>query len=228
MKNIAQALIQLRESIHAAEQRFGRRPGSVSLLAVSKTRPAADLLAAAQAGQRAFGENYVQEALGKIDACADRGLSWHLIGPLQSNKARDVATRFDWVHTVDRPKIAVRLNELRPLHMAPLNVCIQVNIDDETSKSGIAPDALPALAATVAELPHLRLRGLMAMPALRSGTDAQRAPFARLRGLHEQLLRDHPDLDTLSMGTTADMAAAIAEGATIVRIGTALFGARAR
>ncbi|HEY8567822.1 YggS family pyridoxal phosphate-dependent enzyme [Microbulbifer sp.] len=209
--------------------RFCERPAdAVTLLAVSKTRPAADLRAAYAAGQRHFGENYLQEALDKQAELTDLDIVWHFIGPLQSNKTRDVAAHFDWLHTVDRLKVARRLSEQRPADMPPLNICLQVNIDAEESKSGVAPEELPALAAAVAGLPNLRLRGLMAIPAPRGASEDQRIPFRQLATLLEALKTQLPEqpLDTLSMGMSGDMEAAIFSGATIVRIGTDIFGAR--
>ncbi|WP_444943335.1 YggS family pyridoxal phosphate-dependent enzyme [Microbulbifer sp. ZKSA006] len=205
-----------------------RNPAEITLLAVSKTRPAEDLRSAFAAGQRHFGENYLQEALEKQDALSDLDIHWHFIGPLQSNKSRAVAERFHWMHTVDRLKIAQRLSAQRPAHIAPLNICLQVNIDGEQSKSGIAPQDLAALAAEVVRLPGLRLRGLMAIPAAREGAVEQREPFTRLAALLQGLRKQLPQqtLDTLSMGMSGDMEAAIACGATIVRIGTDIFGAR--
>lgn len=201
---------------------------SVTLLAVSKTFGADAVRQAHAAGQRAFGENYVQEALDKIAALADLRpqLEWHLIGPLQSNKTRVVAEAFDWVHTVDRLKVAQRLSQQRPASMPPLNVCLQVNVSGEASKSGVAPAELPALAAEVARLPGLRLRGLMSIPEPVEGFEAQRRPHRELRGLWQSLRDDGLALDTLSMGMSADVEAAIMEGATIVRVGSAIFGAR--
>ncbi len=226
MINLTENFRKIQDLLAGAEQAAGRPPGSVRLLAVSKTKPAKAILEAARAGQREFGENFVQEALGKMDELGDAELTWHFIGHLQSNKTRAVAERFDWVHTVDRYKIARRLSEQRSPHAPPLNVCLQVNVDDETTKSGLAPDAVRDLARRVAELPRLKLRGLMCIPQPRDDTEGQRLPFARLRELKEQLEEHGLELDTLSMGMTADYAAAIAEGATIVRIGTALFGPR--
>lgn len=229
--SITENLDSVRERIVTSCAACGRDPASVTLLAVSKTRPAEDLRAAFAAGQRDFGENYLQEALEKQAQLADlagRGLYWHFIGPLQSNKTRAVAEQFAWVHCVERLKIAQRLSAQRPADMPPLNVCLQVNIDREPSKSGIAPGELPALAAAVAELPNLRLRGLMAIPAPREGAAEQRRPFARLAELLEALRAQLPDqpLDTLSMGMSGDMEAAIAAGSTLVRIGTDIFGER--
>jgi pyridoxal phosphate enzyme (YggS family) len=202
----------------------------VQLLAVSKTFPAQAVLEAIAAGQHAFGENYLQEALDKIVAVSaarpEAAIEWHFIGPIQSNKTRPIAASFDWVHTVERLKIAQRLSEQRPGGMAPLNICLQVNISGEASKSGVAPGELPALARAVALLPNLRLRGLMAIPEPQADPARQRAPFALLRALAEQLRGAGLALDTLSMGMSADLQAAIAEGATMVRVGSAIFGAR--
>lgn len=198
----------------------------MTLLAVSKNKPARAILAAAEAGQRHFGENFVQEALDKMDEARRDDLVWHFIGHLQSNKTRQVAERFQWVHTVDRLKIARRLSAQRSPHAAPLNVCLQVNIDAEASKAGLAAADVAALATEVASLERLKLRGLMCIPRERSDPDEQREPFARLRDLLETLNESGLELDTLSMGMSADFPAAISEGATIVRIGTALFGPR--
>jgi hypothetical protein len=200
----------------------------VNLLAVSKTCPGVSVRAAFDVGQRDFGENYVQEALAKIAELADlrADLRWHLIGPLQSNKAREVAMNFDWVHAVDRMKLAQRLSDLRPAHLPPLQVCLQVNISGEASKSGVAPEAALALAREVAGLPRLKLRGLMAIPEAAGDLAAQRAPHRALRRLLEAMNAEGLGLDTLSMGMSADLEAAIAEGATWVRIGTAIFGTR--
>jgi pyridoxal phosphate enzyme (YggS family) len=229
MASIEAKLQEVRHRIAEACARAQRPVQSVTLLAVGKTFGADAVRAAHSAGQRAFGENYVQEALAKIDALADlRGeIEWHLIGPLQSNKTREVAERFDWVHGVDRLKIAQRLSEQRPVPSTPLSVCLQVNVSGEASKRGVAPSEVPALAAAVAALPRLRLRGLMSIPAPVDGFEAQRAPHRRLRELLEDLNRRGLALDTLSMGMSADLEAAIAEGATIVRVGSALFGGRA-
>lgn len=201
----------------------------MQLLAVSKTFGPEAVLEAVAAGQRAFGENYLQEALDKIGAVQRAGapaLDWHFIGPIQSNKTRPIAEHFSWVHTVEREKIAQRLSEQRPAGMAPLNICLQVNISGEASKSGVTPDEVAALAHKVAALPNLRLRGLMAIPEPAGEFAQQRAPFARLRALYEQLRADGLALDTLSMGMSADLRAAVFEGATIVRVGSAIFGAR--
>ncbi len=223
---IAKNIAKLRERIRIASQICGRDPESVCLLAVSKTKPAEAIRAAAEAGITDVGENYLQEALDKINALADLSLTWHFIGPLQSNKTRQVAENFHWVHSVDRLKIARRLSEQRPESLPPLQVCLQVNVSGEASKSGVTPAELPELAAAVAALPRLRLRGLMAIPAAAEGEAAQRAPFAALRQALESLADRHQGLDTLSMGMSGDLEAAIAEGATVVRIGTGIFGPR--
>jgi len=223
---IAQRLVTVREQIKAAEQQYGRKPGSVQLLAVSKTRPIEDLLEAQHAGQTAFGENYLQDALPKIATLTDPKPEWHFIGPIQSNKTREIAEHFDWVHSIDRLKIAHRLNEQRPENMPPLSVCLQVNIDNEPSKSGVLPDEVLSLATEIQCLPKLKLRGLMAIPFATTDFERQRLAFRRLRELYEQLQQQDISLDTLSMGMTNDLEAAIAEGSTMVRIGTAIFGER--
>ena len=228
MTTLEQRLIEVRQRVTRACVVAGRDPADVSLLAVSKQQPAQAVRQALQAGQCAFGENYVQEALDKMAALADlRGLiQWHLIGPLQSNKTRAVAEAFDWVHSVDRLKIAQRLSDQRPAGLPPLNVCLQVNTSREDSKSGAQPDEVPQLAAAVAALPQLRLRGLMAIPEPAQGLQAQQAPHRALRLLQEALRRQGLVLDTLSMGMSDDLEAAIAEGSTMVRVGTAIFGPR--
>jgi len=220
-KGIPARLAALHQRMAAACARAGRPPGAVTLLAVGKAQPAAALAAAAAAGQRDFAENYAQEALAKIAALPRADLRWHFIGPLQANKTADVAQHFDWVHGVDREKIARRLAEQRGVSLPPLNVCVQVNISGEASKSGVAPGDAAALCRVVAALPRLRLRGLMAIPAPGAGRDAYRA----LRELYESLRREF-ELDTLSAGMSDDFEAAIAEGSTMIRIGTALFGPR--
>jgi pyridoxal phosphate enzyme (YggS family) len=204
----------------------GRDPNAVKLLAVSKKQPAAAVLAAAEAGQRDFGENFVQEGLQKITDVARNDLVWHFIGHLQSNKSRAVAENFDWVHTLDRLKIARRLSHDRPADLGDLNVCLQVNIDNEPAKSGVSAEELPELAQQIIELPRLRLRGLMCLPAVRESFAEQREPFARLRDLNESLAANGIATDTLSMGMSGDYRAAIFEGSTMVRIGTAIFGER--
>jgi hypothetical protein len=213
----------------AAACRLAGRPAqSVTLLVVSKTFGSALVREAYACGERQFGENYVQEALDKIAALHDlrAELSWHLIGPLQSNKTRVVAEAFDWVHSVDRLKIAQRLSAQRPAYLPPLQVCLQVNISGEASKSGVKPEELPALAHAVAALPRLRLRGLMAIPEAAGTLEEQRRPHRALRELSEQLKSQGLAMDTLSMGMSADLEAAILEGATLVRVGSAIFGAR--
>jgi pyridoxal phosphate enzyme (YggS family) len=210
-------------AIAAAARAAGRDPAAVDLLAVSKTFPATAVREAYAAGQRAFGENYVQEAVEKMAELADLPIEWHFIGPIQSNKTRSIAEHFAWVHGVDRPKVAARLSEQRPAGLPPLNICLQVNISGEDSKSGVRPGEVEALALAIAGLPNLRLRGLMAIPA--SG-ETERAPFARMRELQQQLNAHGLRLDTLSMGMSHDFAAAIHEGATLVRVGTAIFGQR--
>jgi len=212
--------------IAACERRYGRGAGSVRLVAVSKTKPAADIAALAALGQRQFGENYVQEAARKIAELRELALEWHFIGPIQSNKTRIIASEFDWVHTLTREKIARRLNDQRPDDRQALNVCIQINESGEATKSGVSAAQLAELAEAVAEMPRLRLRGVMALPALTADLASQREAFRHVRMLAAELARKLPDLDTMSLGTTQDLEAAIAEGATIVRVGTALFGAR--
>jgi len=219
-------LREIRDLLAAAAVEAGRSPGDVHLLAVSKKQPLEKIIEAANAGQRDFGENLVQEGIEKVTKLAQRGLCWHFIGHLQSNKTRLVAEHFDWVHSVDKLKTAKRLSEQRPESLGDLNVCIQVNIDEEASKSGAAPAEVGALARAVARLPRLKLRGLMCLPAIRDSFEAQRVPFARTRELAEALARDGLVMDTLSMGMSDDFRAAIMEGATIVRIGTAVFGPR--
>jgi PLP dependent protein len=228
MMSISDNLQAIRHRIADAARACDRDPADILLLAVSKTKPDADIIAAHAAGQTAFGENYVQEGCDKAQRLGEAGLAldWHFIGPLQSNKTRQVATWFDWVHSVDREKIAARLSEQRDPHRPPLNLCIQVNVSGETSKSGVAPDEVAALADAIAVLPRLALRGLMAIPEPTDDVALQRRRFAHLRQLKDDLNARGHRLDTLSMGMSQDLEAAIAEGATIVRIGTALFGAR--
>ncbi len=223
---IAENLLAINNRIRTAEQDFGREPGSVSLLAVSKFHPLEAISAAMQAGQWAFGENYAQEMAIKAQALSDQPLEWHFIGPLQSNKTRQIAAMARWVHSVDSVRIARRLSEQKPAELPPINICLQVNISDEASKSGVKAAEVPAVAAQLLELPGVRLRGLMAIPAPQENLQRQRAVFAQVRALQENLNARGFSLDTLSMGMTDDMQAAIAEGATIVRIGTAIFGAR--
>lgn len=223
MSTIAKNIAKVRARIREAAQASGRDSSTIGLLAVSKTKPADAIREAHAEGVADFGENYLQEALAKQAELTDLPLTWHFIGPIQSNKTKPIAEHFHWVHSVDRLKIAERLSAQRPTHLAPLNICLQVNVSGETSKSGCAPEDLPALAKAVAGLPNLRLRGLMAIPEPTDDVAAQHAAFARLC----QLMTDLDlALDTLSMGMSHDLEAAIAEGATWVRIGTALFGAR--
>ncbi len=230
MSTIEQNLQAVRDSIAQAALEAQRAPGDVTLLAVSKTFGADAVLAAMRAGQMAFGENYLQEALDKIAAVGlalpQGAPAWHFIGPIQSNKTRPIAEHFDWVHTVEREKIAARLSEQRPAGLPDLNICLQVNISGEASKSGVTPADLPALARAVAQLPRLRLRGLMAIPEPETDVTLQRLAFAQLRTLYEQLQADGLALDTLSMGMSADLRAAVLESATIVRVGSAIFGSR--
>ena len=229
MTTISANLQAVLARIDAAARQFGRDPHDVVLLAVSKTWPANCVRDAVTAGQRAFGENYVQEGVDKIaelHKLRELGLQWHFIGPLQSNKTRVVAEHFDWVHSLDRLKIAERLAEQRPDSLPPLSVCLQVNVSDEQTKSGVSLTDAPVLAHQIARLPYLKLRGLMAIPAPSDDFSAQRLPFRRLRELYEQLRAEGLPLDTLSMGMSHDLEAAIAEGATLVRVGTAIFGER--
>jgi len=226
MTTIASNLQAVRDAIAAAAAAAGRKASEVKLLAVSKAFPPDALREAYHAGQRCFAESYVQEALDKITALRDLAIEWHYIGPIQSNKTRAIAENFIWVHSVDRLKIAERLSEQRPAHLPPLQICLQVNISLEASKSGIVPGEAGALARAVAKLPNLKLRGLMTVPAPSEDFAVQRLPFAQLRKLRDQLNQQGLQLDTLSMGMSHDFAAAIAEGATMVRIGTAIFGDR--
>jgi len=229
MNDIAHNLAQVRDKISAAATRCGRASEEVTLLAVSKTKPASAVAEAIAAGQHAFGENYVQEGVDKIHHFQQQGISglqWHFIGPLQSNKSRLVAENFDWCHTVDRLRIASRLSEQRPANLPPLNVLIQINISDEQSKSGIALTELDALAAQVAELPGICLRGLMAIPAPQADYEGQFAVARQMAVAFDALKARYPTVDTLSLGMSDDMDAAIAAGSTMVRIGTAIFGAR--
>ena len=226
MATIGDNLQAVRDRIAAAARACGREPSQVQLLAVSKTFGSDAVAAAHACGQRAFGENYVQEALDKIDASRALDLEWHFIGPIQSNKTRPIAENFAWVHSVDRAKIAERLAAARPRELPPLNVCIEVNVGDESSKSGVAPADAGKLAQTIAKLPALKLRGLMTIPPPAGDPATQRRFFASLRMLANDLTGAGFAIDTLSMGMSADLEAAIAEGATIVRVGTAIFGER--
>jgi len=215
-----------RQRIAEACRAAGRPEGSVRLLAVSKRKPDSAVRELHALGQRAYGENYVDEGVEKIEALTDLDLEWHYIGPIQSNKTKHIAAHFDWVESIDRAKIVRRLDEQRPDDLPPLNVLIQVNLDGESQKAGCTPDEIAELADRVAGCEHLKLRGLMAIPAPREDETEQRAVFAKLRGLFEQLRQKHPAVDTISAGMTADLEAAIAEGSTMVRVGTALFGPR--
>ena len=226
MIRVTENLRKIRDLLAKSAVEAHRDPGTIKLLAVSKKQPVDKILEAARAGQRDFGENFVQEGLEKIAMTASDDLVWHFIGHLQTNKTRVVAEHFDWIHTIDRQKTAERLSRQRPPEKLPLNICLQVNVDNDPAKSGISPDALPALAQAVQELPNLRLRGLMCVPVVRTSFDEQREPFAKLRELAESLTTNGIAMDTLSMGMSADYEAAIAEGATMVRIGTAVFGPR--
>ncbi len=226
MSIIAEKVSEVRQEISRCEQLAVREPGSVTLLAVSKTRKSDELREAYAAGQRLFGENYLQEAQQKMQELSDLPLEWHFIGPIQSNKTRPIAEAFDWVHSVDRFKIAQRLSEQRPADRGDLNICLQVNISDEANKAGCSEAETSVLAEQIAALPHLRLRGLMAIPEATDDPATQRQAFARMRALFEQVRERVPTLDTLSMGMSGDLEAAITEGSTMVRIGTALFGPR--
>lgn len=225
MTSIAKRIEHVQQKIHQTERQAHRPKGSVRLLAVSKTKPVSDLIQAYQWGLRDFAESYVQEALDKQQALAQFDICWHFIGPIQSNKTRAIAEHFSWVHSVDRLKIAQRLNQQRPSWMAPLNICLQINISGESSKSGLAVEEVGSFIAAIAEFPQLQLRGLMTIPAPAVGLEQQRIPFRQLHALWIKL--DTIPLDTLSMGMSNDLQAAIQEGTTMLRIGTALFGSRA-
>lgn len=226
MSNLEHNIAKLFDRIATATEKSRRDPESVLLLAVSKTHPADEIRIACQLGLSHFGENYLQDALPKIEQLKDLDICWHFIGALQSNKTRTIAEHFEWVHTIDRLKIAQRLNDQRPKEKAALNCCIQVNIDNEESKSGVAESKVEMLAKQLIELPNLRLRGLMAIPAAKEDDDKRRQSFAKMTRLLRQLQPIAPHLDTLSMGMSKDLEIAIEEGATIIRIGTALFGPR--
>ncbi|MDH3303899.1 MAG: YggS family pyridoxal phosphate-dependent enzyme [Gammaproteobacteria bacterium] len=226
MIRVTENLRKIRNLLAISAVEAERDPDTVKLLAVTKKQPLDRILAAASLGQQDFGENTVQEALDKIRATAASGLTWHFIGHLQSNKTRAVAENFDWVHSIDKLKVAKRLSQQRPAALPPLNACLQVNIDDEPGKSGVSIDELPGIAAACMDLPQFRLRGLMCLPRIRHEFEEQRRPFARLRQLADTLRDMGIDTDTLSMGMSDDYRAAIFEGATIVRIGTAIFGER--
>lgn len=226
MTTVASNLQTVKDRIARVAQSIGRQSDEITLLAASKTNPADALREAWVAGQTIFGENYLQEALAKMPALVDLPIEWHFIGPIQSNKTRRIAENFAWVHSVDRAKVADRLSKDRPESLPPLQICLQVNVSGEDSKSGVEPGELAALAAHVVNLPHLKLRGLMAVPELTTATALQRSQFHLLRELFEQLKQDGYELDTLSMGMSEDMDIALAEGATMVRVGTAIFGPR--
>ncbi len=223
---LQERLEKVRSQIHIAENNHGRLADSVLLLAVSKTRTADELISAYENHQRHFGENYLQEALNKQDLLKDYNIFWHFIGPIQSNKTRAIANRFSWVHSVDRIKIARRLSEQRDTELPALNICIQVNIDSQPTKAGVSVDELPELASAITDLPNLQLRGLMAIPATETTFENQRMPFRMLKKAQQTLEGNGYKSDTLSMGMSGDLEAAIAEGSTIVRIGTAIFGPR--
>ena len=226
-KDLIDRYQRLTERLRQAESHYGRAEGSVCLIAVSKTYPADHVRTVAAQGQRDFGENQIQDAMTKIPVLEDLGCSWHFIGPIQSNKCRDIAFHFDWVHSIDRAKIAKRLSDLHPADANPINIFIQVNLQNEATKSGVLPEELGALVDDVKNLPDLSLRGLMAIPAPEILFDRQRVTFAKLRELLQATNREHQtNMDCLSMGMTDDLEAAVAEGATHVRVGTAIFGPR--
>lgn len=226
MNNIEKNLAEVQHRIEQAVTQFQRQSQGITLLAVSKTKPVSDIESAYHYGQRHFGENYLQEAELKIAALKDKNITWHYIGPIQSNKTNKISALFDWVHSVDRYKIARRLSEHRPADKPPLNILLQVNIDEEPGKSGIHLDEILPLAQQVSSLANIKLRGLMAIPAIQSDFQLQRIPFAKMHQALINLQKHYPDCDTLSMGMSGDIKAAIAEGSTLVRIGTAIFGAR--
>ncbi|PHR64472.1 YggS family pyridoxal phosphate-dependent enzyme [Pseudidiomarina marina] len=226
MNSIAERIKEVRNEIARVCEQYQRKQNSVKLIAVSKTKPAADIASAYHAGQRDFGENYVQEAIAKIMQLSEYDITWHFIGPIQSNKTRDIAEHFAWVHSVDRAKIARRLAQQRPAEMPPLNVLIQVNIDDDQAKSGVAPEEVAELAAVINDLPQIQLRGLMTIPAVQSEPSASASSFAAMQRLFLELQSQYKQVDTLSMGMSADWPYAVAAGATMIRIGTAVFGAR--
>ncbi|RZQ57279.1 YggS family pyridoxal phosphate-dependent enzyme [Pseudidiomarina tainanensis] len=228
MNSIAERIKEVRNEIARVCEQHEIVPNRVKLIAVSKTKPASDIVSAYAAGHHDFGENYVQEAIAKIMQLSEYDITWHFIGPIQSNKTRDIAENFAWVHSVDRVKIARRLAEQRPAHLPPLNVLIQVNIDDEQSKAGVAPSEINELAATISNFPQLQLRGLMTIPAAQSNPSDSGASFAAMQRLFLDLQSQYKQVDTLSMGMSGDWPYAIAAGATMIRIGTAIFGARAQ
>ena len=229
MANIEINTTSVKRRLQQAARDAGRNPEDILLLAVSKTRTSAQVRLAVDSGLSSFGENYLQEAVEKIDQLTDLSISWHFIGPLQSNKTRQVAEHFDWIHTVDRLKIAQRLSNQRPADRAPLNICLQINIDNETTKAGLSPDQALIATKNILDLPNIKLRGLMAIPAVRQGQQAQQKPFSKLQQLMDEinrLLDKSEKLDTLSMGMSGDLEAAIFENATIIRVGTDIFGPR--
>ena len=227
MSSINARLQQIHERMRQAAEQAHRNADDISLLAVSKTRPASDIQQAFDAGQRLFGENYLQEALPKIEALKSISAEWHFIGRIQSNKTRPIAENFDWVHSIDNVKHAQRLNDQRPDNLLPLNICLQVNVDSEQTKGGFAPSELAETIRHIKDMPRINLRGLMVIPAPEDDLEAQRKPFRQLRLLRDQHATEQHPLETLSMGMSDDLEAAIMEGATIVRIGTAIFGPRA-
>lgn len=226
MPDISANLQAIQTDINRLEKQYERTPGSVRLLAVSKTKPLEDVEAAIKAGQSDFGENYLDDAIIKVEATHETSCVWHFIGHIQSNKTKTIAENFHWVHTLDREKIALRLSKQRPSNMPALNCCIQLNIDNEAAKSGVAEDELATLINNIKDLPGLNIRGLMVIPSVRESLEEQREIFAKVRAIYIKMKENNPKFDTLSMGMSADMEAAIAEGATIVRIGTAIFGRR--
>lgn len=227
MLKIVENLHNIKERIANAETQYGRELGSVKLVGVTKKQPMGKLKTAADEGLKDFGENHLQEALAKLSRLKQYGIQWHFLGPIQSNKTQAIAQYFQWVHSIDRAKIALRLSEQMPESVTgPLNILIQVNVDDEDNKAGVAFEELPMVLQFISELPKLRMRGLMAIPAIRREFDEQRKPFSRLREAYEKLKLDYPTMDTLSMGMSHDFEAAIAEGSTMVRIGAAIFGER--
>lgn len=227
MNSIAERIKEVRNEIARICDQHQREQNSMKLIAVSKTKPAADIASAYHAGQRDFGENYVQEAIAKIMQLSEYDITWHFIGPIQSNKTRDIAEHFAWVHSVDRAKIARRLAEQRPTNMPPLNVLIQVNIDNDQAKAGVSPEDVAELAAVISEFPQLQLRGLMTIPAVQAEPSDSASSFLAMQRLFLELQSQYKQVDTLSMGMSADWPYAVAAGATMIRIGTALFGARA-
>jgi len=224
--NIAKNLAQIQHNILIYCKKYQRNPGDIQLLAVSKTRPASSVRSAFNAGQQLFGENYLQESIEKINHLSDLAIQWHFIGAIQSNKTRELAENFSWIHSVDRIKIAQRLSKQRPVTLPPLNICLQINLNQESSKSGLNIDEVEPVLNEIISLPSIRIRGLMAIPIKADKLIEQRENFAQMKCLFQTLQKKHPQMDTLSMGMSNDMEAAIAEGSTILRVGTAIFGAR--